>query len=541
MNRYRFVAFALAILMGFPAPLAAQKPFRAQKQMPKSAETTAVLIARADSAFRSGELELSWHLYKQVFKAEPGNARAIYQLGRLSPPGSKLAIKLFRRYILLQPKDPWGYIALAESYAKAGLLGPAVRWYVEAVILAPTEQDPWIGLGKILERAGRADASVEVYERWARVRPHEALAWQTLGGAHQRAGQLRESAYAFEHALTIKDDGATLDRLRHVLSSMAPAITPLYGRSWDSDGNVVYQGAVTGNWMLFERTRLGVKAGMTQADDPSRSATAKEFALTTSWQPHRHLFLDGRAGLVQTDGNNNALSSHITPVLDLRTRWRGPANQPAGELRINVVPLTSTPKLLAQPVVLKELQGLLHVPVYSPMRLRALGQMGNLKSDTHQNTRLGYGGALAFRLTSDLELSGQYRVLAYRHPTKAGYFAPELLQTLELAPYLEYSRFWPFMLTLDLGLGMQRAIPHGGAAFSWGRAFRLWALVAWNFQPGRQLALEIESYETITPGEALIPDYGWRSSSVVLSLRWGLGPTIGANLSGRRTALEAGR
>lgn len=432
-------------------------------------------------------------------------------------------------------------MALAEAYANAGLLGSAVRWYIEAVILAPTEQDPWIGLGKILERAGRADASVEVYERWARVRPQEALAWETLGGAHQRTGQLRESAYAFEHALTIKDDGATLKRLRYVLSSLAPAITPLYGRSWDSDGNVVYQGAVTGNWMFFDRTRLGVKAGMTQADDPSRSAIAKELSLTASWQPRRHLFLEGKAGLVQTNGSDNTSSSRMTPVLDLRTRWRGPANQPTGELRVNIVPLTSTPKLLAQPVVLKELQGLLNVPVYGSMRLRALGQMGSLKSDTHQNTRFGYGGALAFRLTSDLELFGQYRALAYRHPTKAGYFAPELLQTLELAPYLEYSRFWPFTLTLDLGLGVQRATPHGRAPFSWGRAFRLWALVAWNFQPGRQLALEIESYETITPGEALIPDYGWRSSAVILSLRWGLVPTIGANLSGIRTALEAGR
>jgi hypothetical protein len=167
--------------------------------------------------------------------------------------------------------------------------------------------------------------------------------------------------------------------------------------------------------------------------------------------------------------------------------------------------------------------------------------MGTLKSDTHQNTRFGYGGALAFRLTSELELSTQYRALTYRHPTNAGYFAPELLQTLELAPYLEYSRFWPFIVSLDFGLGVQRATPHGSAAFSWGRAFRLWALLAWNFQPGRQLALEIESYETITPGETLIPDYGWRSSAVLLSLRWGLGPTIGANLSGRRTAHEVGR
>src|SRR5574342_252716 len=129
MNRYRFVAFALAMLMGFSVPLAAQK------QKLQSPKTTAVLIARADSAFRSGQLEFSRRLYAHVLKVEPSNSRATYQLGRLAPPGSKLAIKHFRRYILLQPKDPWGYMALAEAYAKAGLFNPAVRWYIEAVIL----------------------------------------------------------------------------------------------------------------------------------------------------------------------------------------------------------------------------------------------------------------------------------------------------------------------------------------------------------------------------------------------------------------------
>jgi hypothetical protein len=43
--------------------------------------------------------------------------------------------------------------------------------------------------------------------------------------------------------------------------------------------------------------------------------------------------------------------------------------------------------------------------------------------------------------------------------------------------------------------------------------------LAWNFEPGRQLALEIESYESVTPGEALTLAYGWRSSAVILSLR----------------------
>ncbi len=191
--------------------------------------------------------------------------------------------------------------------------------------------------------------------------------------------------------------------------------------------------------------------------------------------------------------------------------------------------------------MLRELQGLLSVPAYGPIRLRALGQLGSLKSDAHQNARSGYGGAVVLQLAPDLEISEQYRAVAYRQPTTAGYFAPELLQTLELASYLEFSRFWPFTLALDIGLGAQRATPHGRAPFPWGRAFRLWALIAWDFQPGRQIAFEIESYESMAPGEALIPDYGWRYSAVLLSLRWGLGPNISANLSGIQTALKAGR
>jgi Flp pilus assembly protein TadD len=532
MIRYRFVSLALAMVMGLSVPLAAQN------QKPMSTETAAVLMARADSAFQADQPAVARRLYAQILRLEPGNSHAAYRLGRLSPPGSKLAIRSFRRYVVLEPNDPWGYMALAEAYANAGLFDSAVRWYVEAIVLAPTEQDSWIGLGKTLERAGRADASVEVYERWARVRPQEAIAWQTLGGAHQRNGQLRESAFAFGHALAIKEDAPTVKQLRHVLSNMAPAIIPLFGSSWDSDGNVVYQAAVAGNWIVLDRTRLGVKAGMTQATDPWSRATAKEFAMTASWKPRRHLVLDGKAGLVQTKGNDNTTSSRTVPVFDVRTRWRGQASRFTGDLRVNIAPLISTPFLLAQPVVLKEVQGLLNMPAYGPFRLRTLAQLGNLKNDVQQNTRIGYGGALALRLSPDFEIAGQYRVLSYRHPTRAGYFSPESHQTLELATYLEYSRFWPFMFTLDLGLGAQRATPHGSAPFSWGRAFRLWALIAWNFEPGRQLALEIESYESITPGEELIPDYGWRSSVVTLSLRWGLGSNISANLSGTRAALE---
>lgn len=517
-------------------------PLAAQNQKPKSTTTTAVLMAQADSAFAAGDHARAQRLYAQVLRAEPNNSRATYQLARLEPPGSRFAIKLFRRYVHLEPQDPWGYMALGEAFAKAGYINPAVRWYVEAVTRAPAEQDPWIGLGKVLERAGRVDASVKVYERWAAVRPQDELAWNTLGGASQRAGRLHEASSAFEHALAIQPDETTMKRLRNVLAEAAPAVTPLAGRSWDSDGNVVLQGGLMGNLMAFDRTRLGVKVGVTEAKDPQRLATANEFALTGSWQPRSNLYLDGRVGVVQTRASRKLpYSPRTTPEFYLRSRWRAPANGPAAELGLTLAPLTSTPLLLAQPVVLKELQWNLRTPVYGPLRLRALGQLGSLKSAKENNMRLGYGGALVLRLLPDWELSSQYRAVDYTRPTKSGYFAPDLLQTVEIGSYLSYSRLWPLTLTLDFGGGAQRVTPFGRTPYSWGRVFRLWALVSWNFQPGRELALEFERYDSVIPGNALMPAYGWHYGALTFSLRWALGASVSENVLGTQKTLEAVR
>jgi Flp pilus assembly protein TadD len=527
----RFLFIALAALLGLTVPLAAQKQ-----------KSTTTLMAQADSAVAAGDHTCAQRLYAKVLRAEPDNSRATYQLARLEPAGSRFAIKLFRRYVELEPQDPWGYMALGEAFAKAGYINSAVRWHVEAVTRAPLEQDFWISLGKVLERAGQVDASVRVYERWAAVRPKEALAWNTLGGASQRAGRLREAASAYERALTVQPNEATMKRLRQVLAEAAPAFTPLAGRSWDSDGNVVLQGGLMGNWMAFDRTRLGVKVSVTEAEDSHRRATANEFALTASLQPRSNLYLDGRAGLVQTRGSRNlAYSPRTTPELYLRTRWRAPANGPAAELGLTLAPLTATPLLLAQPVVLKELQWNLRAPVYGPLRLRGLGQLGTLKSARENNRRLGYGGALALRLLPDWELSAQYRAVDYTRPTKSGYFAPDLLQTIEVGSYLSYSRLWPLTLTLDLGGGAQKVTPHGRAPYSWGRVFRLWALVSWNIQPGRELAVEFEKYDSVIPGNALVPAYGWRYGALTFSLRWGFGASVNENVLDTQKTLEAAR
>jgi hypothetical protein len=96
-------------------------------------------------------------------------------------------------------------------------------------------------------------------------------------------------------------------------------------------------------------------------------------------------------------------------------------------------------------------------------------------------------------------------------------------------------------LTLDFGGGAQRVTPHGRAPYSWGRVFRLWALVSWKIQPGRELALEFESYDSVIPGNALAPAYGWRYGALIFSLRWGLDSNVSENVSGTRKKVEAMR
>ncbi|MCH9007090.1 tetratricopeptide repeat protein [candidate division KSB1 bacterium] len=518
MSRSPCFLIFLAMTMGLSVPVTT----RAQNL--RSGVSNSIVMAVADSAFNRGNFVRAKLAYVRILKTDPNNSRAAYQLGRLMPPGSEEAILFFRRYVLLEPQDPWGHMALGDALAKAGRLPQARRFYEHAIKLTPKERDVWIGLGRILQNAGRTDETIKAFERWSSAHPSDALAWRELGRVRQRAGQLREATQALKRALTIAPDNKTENRLRSVQAQAAPAVMPLIGSSWDSDGNVIYRGEVSGTALVFNRARLGVQAGWTQTEDPKQHATALEFTLTGNWRPRGTLRLNGRVGFAEVRGlEDTTHQSQMTPVFHLRARWQAPANGPAGELRLTHTPIMSTPFLLVQPVVLKEGRSIFSAPVYGPIRIRGLGRLGLLKSAVDRNTRIGYGGALTFRIMPGLELSGQYQAMTYKRTTQAGYFAPDLLQTVEVTSYFESSRLWPVEFALDIGIGIQRVTPHDSRAYSWGRAFRLWALISWYFEPGRQLMLEIEGYDSVAAGEALTPSFGWRYGSALLSLRWGLG------------------
>ncbi|MBI4544930.1 MAG: hypothetical protein HY703_07045, partial [Gemmatimonadetes bacterium] len=56
---------------------------------------------------------------------------------------------------------------------------------------------------------------------------------------------------------------------------------------------------------------------------------------------------------------------------------------------------------------------------------------------------------------------------------------------------------------------------------AWQPAFRLWSMLALGLQPGRELRLELEGYDT-RAGAEVAATPGWRYGAASLSLRWAL-------------------
>jgi tetratricopeptide (TPR) repeat protein len=501
---------------------------------------TRSLLQQADAAYSAGELESAQRLYRAVLAAEPRNSRATYQLARLLLPGSAQAVALLRRYVKLEPGDPWSYMALGDALAEAGVLAEAMEQYGRARRSAPAEPAVYIGLGRILRAAGRTDELIETYEEWVLRRPKDASAWAELGGARQRAQRHPEAARAYAQSLALQADERTMGRLDSALAESAFSLRPYAGRSEDSDDDTITRRGLEGDWQFTERSRLGLHAERAGVRDPFSSGTADEFALIANWRPLSALKLDGLAGVARLDADQVGQEATSHPLRRLRLRWRSPAEGPALELRIGQNPLVATPGLVAQPVELEEIKGSFELPLAGPFRAHARGQSGRLEAATEVNRRSGYRVGPVYRWRPAAEVSVSYGELGYEHDTTAGYFAPRRVQAIELGTYIEYERLWPITFALDAGAGRQRVARQDEAAGDWIGTFRLWSLVSWTLEPGVRLELELEHYDSPVAGNGATPTSDWSFDSATLSVRFGVRPLTARSYLAERRARSAG-
>jgi tetratricopeptide (TPR) repeat protein len=441
-------------------------------------------LGRADSAFTAGDTRAAAREYAAVLAADPENSHATYRLAQLHRHDPRLALRLFRRYVALEPSDPWGYMALAEMLARTGRYGAALRCYDDALRLAPGERDAVVGRARTLVRARRTGAAIAAYGEWLAAHPTDAEVERELAAARVAA---------------------------------APAIMPLVGGSRDSDGNATRRLGAAAELGAPGPTRLGVRATREQVRDGVTTIGLEELTLRASARPRSALQIDAEGGATRVDAVGGA-GATLTPTGQVRARWRDPMGGPAVDLRARRNVIDASPLLVTNRVVRTEIGAVVELPVARGLKLRGIGRTAALSSSFDVNHRTTIAGVVAVAVTPSIEMSGQMHEIRYSRPSSAGYFAPRLIQIAQAGSYIEIETARSFVLAFDLGIGVQRVARPGAAVGPWRRALRLYSLIAVPLAPGRELRFELDGDDSGVGTESATTAQ-WRYVSMQLSLR----------------------
>ena len=102
--------------------------------------SVAELMRRADAAFADENRALAERLYRQVLTLDPYQSRAVYRLGQLSRD-DEVALEWFKEYAELEPTDAWGWLAVGDKSLKVGKTVEALEAFERASRLQPKAQD----------------------------------------------------------------------------------------------------------------------------------------------------------------------------------------------------------------------------------------------------------------------------------------------------------------------------------------------------------------------------------------------------------------
>ncbi|HTL05672.1 MAG TPA: hypothetical protein VL241_07980 [Gemmatimonadales bacterium] len=470
--------------------------------------------AGADSAWEAGDRPLAQRRYEALLAANPQDSHATFRLAQLAADPRR-ALRLYRRYVTLEPRDAWGWMALGDQLGRMRRRGDALAAYQHAEQLRPDGRDLAIGRARILSRAGQSGAAAAQFEGWAAEHHSDAEVWQQAGQEWRRAGRPGHAARAFAQAVAAGAPGAAPQLLR-ARAAHAPAVEPTVEYLRDSDGNRTGRLGLRADWAVRDGTRLGAAGSVASISDGSISHRLHQGSLRLSLGAPRFLVNLAAGGARFERGAAGPARLRSTGELRLRLRAAAPGG-PSLDLRAQRGPLGTTPLLVEQLGMRNEAKALAELP-FGPLRLRGGGRFGVLQLLGETNTRWGGDGMLVLPLGWQAELSAQYHRLQYSSPARLGYFAPKRVETVEGGTYAELEG--PLTLAFDLGAGVQRLQEFGEGPGPWRLTLRGWSALGIPFAPGRELRFELEGYDAPFAPEGVSTSARWKSLAVSAGIRW---------------------
>jgi hypothetical protein len=474
-------------------------------------------IARADSAFAADDRNLARQLYESALVAHPNESRVVFRLAGLERRADR-ALALYERYVTLEPRDPWGYMALGDQLSRMGRSAAAIAAYDHAAALAPGERDVALGRARVLERAGRGSEARAVLAEWAAGHQEDAEAWDLLGRASMRAGRPRAAADAFARADAAGGASGIRRRLQLARAQSGPAAEPIAGYQRDSDGNAVTRAGVALDAMVADGVRVGVSGERGSISDAFESVRTSSGSARLDARLATQLRFDALASLTSFGGA--ASGAWTSAQGDVRVRWRAANGGPALDLRAQRLALGSAPLLVEHHVVRHEARATVELPL-SRLRVRATTRLGVLQAlQELGNQRVETDGVLALPLGSS-ELSAQYRTISYDHASASGYFAPHRVQSMEGGWYFERGE-GGVSVAADVGAGAQRLARQGEALGTWGPSLRGWSYLSIPLGPARALWAEVEAYDAPFPEAGVATSPSWRFVALSAGVRWAI-------------------
>jgi len=297
----------------------------------------------------------------------------------------------------------------------------------------------------------------------------------------------------------------------------APAFTVLVGGIRDSDRNATLRLEGAFEFPLSALVRLGAVAGHERVASGGANAGIDRVALRTAWRPFRHFDVAARVGVTRLDGaggTGGAGGATVAPTGEVRVRWR-----PGIDLRLRRDAVTASPLLVANRVVRTEGRATVLAPLAGAFKLRGIGGTAALSSTADVNHRNSLGGAVVLAVAPAGEVSALFHEVRFSHQSAVGYFAPRVVQTAEVATYLEHETAGSALFVLDCGVGVRRMAAWAAPLGPWGRALRLYALITTPMAPGRELRLELDGEDSAVATD-VVTAARWRYGSAALSVRW---------------------
>ena len=511
------------------------------------AQRPATSMTRADSAWANGDRSVARALYEQVLIADSTASRAVFRLAQLEASPER-ALALYRRYVVLEPDDPWGHMAEGDLLSRMERFDDALIADDGARAIAPDERDVAIGRARVLDRAGRSSQAADELSAWTKMHPDDGDAWDLLGRAHMRSGRLHAARDAFLRAERLNVHGARNRRLA-ATSAAAPSFAPDVGSLGDSDGNRTRRLGGAFELMAGDGVRLGVGAAVVSVGSDVEEVQGTDFDVRMAAGPSPLIRITAGIGAVHYGGSPPAPTdpqtspgppaspgnpggapgnpdagqrSWNTLRAAARVRLRTPGHGPSLDLRLDRAPLGFSPLLVQNHVERSEVRATAELPI-ALFRLRGTARFGRIDAANEApNGRSTLEGALILPLGDRVMPSLQYRRAGYQRASVAGYFAPRLAETIEAGLYTEGNEDGPITLAADAGVGAQRVTPHGGVAGDWTRVWRGWGQVSLSLGPSRAWFVEVEAYDAPFALEGTGAADSWRFLSLSSGLHWAI-------------------